>query len=131
MHCTLSSTAWHPIMPRPPSSFRPSCFVAIHLCWRASPPGVRKLASTAMYAMTLQLFQAIPSNIYTLRPHFEGTLLRIPTSIPDDEMLFDRLRITNPAEVGRIWSRVMEHVYDLGGLYTLNLHPERAIPCRK
>jgi hypothetical protein len=79
----------------------------------------------------LQLFQAIPSNIYTLRPHFEGTLLRIPTSIPDDEMLFDRLRITNPAEVGRIWSRVMECVYDLGGLYTLNLHPERAIPCRK
>lgn len=83
------------------------------------------------YAKSLQLFQAIPSNTYTLRPHFEGTLLRIPTSIPDDEMLFDRLRITNPLEVGRIWSKVMERVYDLGGLYTLNLHPERAIPCRK
>src|SRR2546423_1924671 len=66
-----------------------------------------------------------------LRPHFEGTLLRIPTSIPDDEMLFDRLRITEPEEVGRIWSRVMQRIYDLGGLYTLNLHPERAILCKE
>src|SRR5437660_269746 len=75
--------------------------------------------------------QAIPCNGYTLRPHFEGKLLRIPTSIPDDEMLFDRLRLTNPVEVGQVWSRVMRRVYDLGGLYTLNLHPERAVPCKQ
>lgn len=84
----------------------------------------------ASYEKALALFQAIPCSAYSLRPHFEGTLLRIPTSIPDDEMLFDRLRITDPKEVGRIWSRVMQRVYDLGGLYTLNLHPERAIPCK-
>ncbi len=82
------------------------------------------------YAKSLALFQAIPCNAYALRPHFEGTLLRIPTSIPDDEMLFDRLRITDPREVGSIWRRVMQRVYDLGGLYTLNLHPERAVPCK-
>jgi peptidoglycan/xylan/chitin deacetylase (PgdA/CDA1 family) len=83
------------------------------------------------YEKSLALFQATPCNAYTLRPHFEGTLLRIPTSIPDDEMLFDRLRITDPKEVGSIWSRVLQRVYDLGGLYTLNLHPERAILCKR
>lgn len=83
------------------------------------------------YEKSLDLFQAIPCNISTLRPHFEGTLLRIPTSIPDDEMLFDRLRITQPEEVGHIWSRVMQRVYDAGGLYTLNLHPERGILCQQ
>ena len=83
------------------------------------------------YEKSLALFQATSCSAYTLRPHFEGTLLRIPTSIPDDEMLFDRLRITNPEEVGRIWSRVMQRVYDLGGLYTLNLHPERGILCKR
>jgi len=83
------------------------------------------------YDKSLALFQAIPCSSYALRPHFEGPLLRIPTSIPDDEMLFDRLRITNPQEVGRIWSRVMQRVYDLGGLYTLNLHPERGILCKQ
>ncbi|HET8843384.1 MAG TPA: polysaccharide deacetylase family protein [Ktedonobacteraceae bacterium] len=82
------------------------------------------------FAKSLALFQAIPRTTYTLRPHFEGTLLRIPTSIPDDEMLFDRLRITDPLEVGRIWSSVMEHVYKREGIYTLNLHPERGILCK-
>jgi peptidoglycan/xylan/chitin deacetylase (PgdA/CDA1 family) len=81
------------------------------------------------YEKSLALFQAIPCSAYSLRPRFEGTLLRIPTSIPDDEMLFDRLRITDPEEVGRTWSRVMQRVYDFGGIYTLNLHPERAVLC--
>src|SRR5581483_3450687 len=40
-------------------------------------------------------------------------------------------RITNPAEVGRIWSRVMQRVYACGGIYTLNLHPERGVLCKK
>ena len=83
------------------------------------------------YARSLKLFQALPCSIYALRPQFEGGLLRIPTSIPDDEMLFDRLRITDPLEVGQIWSRVMQRVYDYGGLYTLNLHPERGVLCRQ
>ncbi|MFL5705802.1 MAG: polysaccharide deacetylase family protein, partial [Ktedonobacteraceae bacterium] len=83
------------------------------------------------FEKSLVLFQAIACNAYALRPHFEGSLLRIPTSIPDDEMLFDRLRLTDPAKVGRIWSRIMERVYDFGGIYTLNLHPERAVPCRQ
>lgn len=82
------------------------------------------------FAKSLKLFQAIPCNAYVLRPHFEGDLLRIPTSIPDDEMLFDRLRITDPQEVGEIWSKVMQRVYDYGGLYTLNLHPERGVLCK-
>ncbi len=57
--------------------------------------------------------------------------MRIPTSIPDDEMLFDRLRITDLREVGGIWSKVLQRVYDYGGLYTLNLHPERGVLCKE
>jgi peptidoglycan/xylan/chitin deacetylase (PgdA/CDA1 family) len=83
------------------------------------------------YQKSLALFQAMPCTAYTLRPHFEGQLLRIPTSIPDDEMLFDRLRVTNPKEIGKIWSQVMQRVYELGGLYTLNLHPERGVLCQQ
>jgi peptidoglycan/xylan/chitin deacetylase (PgdA/CDA1 family) len=83
------------------------------------------------YEKSLTLFQAIPCNAYTLRPRLEGELVRIPTSIPDDEMLFDRLRITEPKEVGKIWSDVMQRVYDLGGIYTLNLHPERGVLCQQ
>lgn len=82
------------------------------------------------FEKSLALFQAIPCTTYTLRPHLEGRLVLVPTSLPDDEMLFDRLRITEPAEVGRIWSSVMQRVYERGGIYTLNLHPERGILCK-
>ena len=78
------------------------------------------------YEKSLELFQAIECNSYTLRPYFVGKIVRIPTSIPDDEMLFDRLRFSDK-EIGRIWCSIMQRVYDLGGIYVLNLHPERAI----
>ena len=81
------------------------------------------------FQKSLKLFQAVSCSAYALRPYFSGKILRIPTSIPDDEMLFDRLRITN-TQVGTVWSSVMQRVYDLGGLYTLNLHPERATLCK-
>jgi peptidoglycan/xylan/chitin deacetylase (PgdA/CDA1 family) len=83
------------------------------------------------FEKSLTLFQAIPCSAYTLRPHFEALILRIPTSIPDDEMTFDRLRITDAEKVGEIWSEVMQRVYDLGGLYVLNLHPERGVLCKQ
>ena len=80
------------------------------------------------FEKSLALFQAIPCTTYTLRPHLEGKLLLIPTSLPDDEMLFDRLRITDPDEVGRIWSRVMQRVYDRGGIYTPESSPRARSP---
>lgn len=82
------------------------------------------------FAKSLELFQAIMCSAYALRPRIMGNLIRIPTSIPDDEILFDRLRITDTEQVGHIWSEIMQRVYDLEGLYTLNLHPERGILCR-
>lgn len=91
-----------------------------------------KLSPTicAGFEKSLSLFQAIAPSAYTLRPHFEGDLARIPTSIPDDEMLYDRIRITNQAALGDLWSEVMRRVYDLGGIYVLNLHPERGVLCK-
>jgi hypothetical protein len=46
-------------------------------------------------------------------------------------MLFDRLRMTSAEQVGRVWCAVLRRVYDLGGIYVLNLHPERAVLCRR
>ena len=82
------------------------------------------------YEKSFELFQAIECTAYTIRPYFVGKLLRIPTSIPDDEMLFDRLRITSTSEVGCIWCSIMQRVYELGGIYVLNLHPERGVLCQ-
>src|SRR5260221_11486284 len=64
-------------------------------------------AIRAGYASSLALFQALPCTAALLRPHFDGPLVRRPTSIPDDEMLFDRLRITDARAIGRIWRSVL------------------------
>ncbi|MEO7000425.1 MAG: hypothetical protein ABI068_01290, partial [Ktedonobacterales bacterium] len=82
------------------------------------------------FEKSLELFQAIAPSACSLRPHCEGALVRIPTSIPDDEMLYDRLRITDQRKLGDIWCEVLRHVYALGGIYTLNLHPERGVLCK-
>jgi peptidoglycan/xylan/chitin deacetylase (PgdA/CDA1 family) len=82
------------------------------------------------FERSLALFQAIPCTEYNLRPHTEDGLLRIPTSIPDDEMLFDRLQITDAARLGDLWCEIMQRVYDAGGIYVLNLHPERGALAR-
>lgn len=84
----------------------------------------------AGFDKSMRLFQAIPCSTYTIRPHFEGGILRLPISLPDDEILYDRLRMTDPTQLAAIWCRVMQNVYDLGGLYVLNLHPERALQCK-
>ncbi len=81
------------------------------------------------YRRSLELFQAIPYTEYNLRPHTENGLLRIPTSIPDDEMLFDRLRLPVD-QIGELWSEVLRGVYAAGGVYVLNLHPERGTLAR-
>ena len=81
------------------------------------------------FEKSLALFQAIPCTTYTLLPHYEQSLLRIPTSIPDDEMLFDRLRMSTD-EVGSTWCSIMDRVFELGGIYVLNMHPERGVICR-
>lgn len=82
------------------------------------------------FARSLKLFQAIPCTEYNLRPHSEDGLARIPLSIPDDEMLYDRLQITDSQRLGDVWRAVMRRVYDLGGIYVLNLHPERGLLAR-
>ncbi len=113
----------------------PAVFAALGLTYDSNEAVIHAVLDTAALteqqrdglARSLVLFQAIPYSAYTLRPHFEQGIVRIPTSIPDDEMLFDRLRL-DAATIGGLWSEVMRRVYSAGGIYVLNLHPERGHP---
>lgn len=52
-------------------------------------------------------------------------ILEIPVSLPDDEMLIDRLHITRPDVLAQVWRQMLDHTYAVGGLLNLQLHPER------
>ena len=51
--------------------------------------------------------------------------LEIPVSLPDDEVLVDRIQIHDPDELTAIWSSMLESTRQEGELFNLLFHPER------
>lgn len=54
---------------------------------------------------------------------FRGFVL-LPVSLPDDELLHDRLKLSRKA-ISEIWMNVLEKTYRRGEMFVLQLHPER------
>jgi peptidoglycan/xylan/chitin deacetylase (PgdA/CDA1 family) len=58
-------------------------------------------------------------------PWVSGGVVRFPTSLPDDEMLVDRLNLPT-AEMTAIWLEMFNRTHADGELLVMQLHPERA-----
>ncbi len=71
------------------------------------------------------LYQASYSTDRLSVPFPRGRILEIPITAPDDEMLVERLRIRNPAQIEKVWLEVFAKVYEQGELCHLLFHPER------
>ena len=61
-------------------------------------------------------------------PRIAGELVEIPVSLPDDEMLVERLQASSE-RIARVWLGELHAAYRRGELLTLQLHPERALAC--
>ena len=57
-------------------------------------------------------------------PRLIGKLVEIPVSLPDDEILLDRMNLP-PESVRQTWLEMLELASREGDLLTLQLHPER------
>lgn len=62
---------------------------------------------------------------YSSLPAMNGGFLEIPISIPDDEIMVDRLQIRNSDEISEVWQKIFEQTQKRGELFTLQLHHER------
>ena len=84
------------------------------------------LAATAAarYTLALRLYAAVDARTTAARPRLREGLVDIPVALPDDEILLDRLRLTEPA-LSAEWAHVLELTYRRGDLFTIQLHPER------
>ncbi len=76
-------------------------------------------------ALTI-LYNPKPAAKFPVIPYFKDGLLEIPISLPDDEILIDRLRISDSEQLFDIWNEMLLQAYERGDLFTLLLHPERA-----
>jgi hypothetical protein len=61
-------------------------------------------------------------------PNVSGDLLDIPVSLPDDEILIERLNASSQL-IENSWKQILSLTYQTGDLFTLQLHPERIKPC--
>jgi peptidoglycan/xylan/chitin deacetylase (PgdA/CDA1 family) len=58
-------------------------------------------------------------------PKTINNFVEIPVSMPDDEIMMERLGITDQEEMSNIWSEILKESYASGELFTIQLHPER------
>jgi hypothetical protein len=62
-------------------------------------------------------------------PRINHNIIDIPVSLPDDEILVDRLQGMTGLVI-KIWLKMLELSYQRGELLTIQLHPERICVCR-
>ncbi len=58
-------------------------------------------------------------------PRFVGRLVEIPVSLPDDEILLDRMGLRADS-IGNVWNEMAHMALERGELLTIQIHPERA-----
>ncbi len=91
------------------------------ILWRIWEPG----PSSSVYDKAVAFYAPWMAAERPSLPHFRGRIVEIPVSLPDDEMLLDRLAGDTAALPTRVWLAVLEETYRRGELFTLQLHPER------
>lgn len=64
-------------------------------------------------------------------PQLRNSLVEIPVSLPDDEILIDRLGDEYHGVVEQVWTSIFSESHKRGELFTLQLHPERVKECQE
>ena len=91
--------------------------------WNVVPEEYLK-SNAHSYELALKLYE--PNDAQTsFLPYSINEIVRIPVSLPDDEILIDRLNIKNQKLLGKIWLKILRETNEKGGVFTLQLHPER------
>ena len=78
-----------------------------------------------------ELYKPVDSEKNVVIPRLKGRIICIPVALPDDEILVDRLGIKDSETIGQIWIEIMEDTYERGGVFALQLHPERFHICQE
>jgi peptidoglycan/xylan/chitin deacetylase (PgdA/CDA1 family) len=93
------------------------------------PPGsVKDLSTYAEDGLKrgLEFYRPVRYPAERSVPRYTGKIVEIPVSLPDDEILLDRMGLA-PARIGDTWLEMAKMALERGELLTLQLHPERLI----
>jgi peptidoglycan/xylan/chitin deacetylase (PgdA/CDA1 family) len=99
------------------------------LRWNVFDKTKFSVGSQRAYDQLLDFYQPREAEKYLALPRSTDGFIEIPVSIPDDEVMVDRLGITDVSEISEIWAAILQITYKRGELFTLQLHPERISLC--
>ena len=77
------------------------------------------------YKRILISYQAVDASDSHCLPDNRGSLVEIPVSIPDDDILIDRLGFRDGKRIASIWNTMLTKTRQRGDLLALQVHPER------
>ncbi|MBU4501131.1 MAG: polysaccharide deacetylase family protein [Nanoarchaeota archaeon] len=77
------------------------------------------------YDLALTTYKPIDANQKQSLPFIKNDVVCIPVSLPDDEILIDRLGIKDQNILFKVWMKILEQTNERGELFVLQLHPER------
>lgn len=80
------------------------------------------------YQRAIAFYRPLRGEEQPALPRLRGSLVEIPVSLPDDEMLIDRLN-GSAQTAAQAWQHILTETHRRGELFTLQLHPERIDPC--
>ncbi len=93
--------------------------------------GGRDLASRKEVGKVLDFYSSEYEVDAPSLPRIEDGVVRLPVSLPDDEMLIERLAIDRPEELLAYWLEMLKKSYERSELLVLQVHPERFPICEE
>lgn len=87
------------------------------------------LSTYASYQRAIAFYDPWPASERPSLPQLCNQVVEIPVSLPDDEMLLDRLGGETNGLVEKAWRRILLQTHQRGELFTIQLHPERIVGC--
>jgi len=95
------------------------------ISWNSLNPQVFGKRRWTAYQKILETYQAVDADKYSTLPHIRNGIVEIPVSVPDDDILIERLGLKNTESIAKIWERMVHRVHENGELLVLQVHPER------
>jgi len=86
-------------------------------------------ARSASVQLLCEFCQPRPAEAHASLPTWHGDLLEIPVSLPDDEMIVERMGLKDEHSIAAIWTDMLELCHEREDLFVLQLHPERFPIC--
>jgi peptidoglycan/xylan/chitin deacetylase (PgdA/CDA1 family) len=99
------------------------------IIWDVLGTNVFTSSTYASYERAIAFYDPWPASEQPSLPQLYNQLVEIPVSLPDDEMLLDRLGGEPNVLIERAWRSILSKTYQRGELFTIQLHPERIAWC--